>query len=187
MTAFLLLMSYMIHAQTNCEDVDRELNLKVISKEFKNLPSDSALSKLEEKYFPLNSLAVCLFLLEANMTDSHETRLIYRRVADIALRYIGIDTLILLTDYNNSGKVTEIFNLYSHQYQVRYISMGERCYQEKVGEAIQYFNQQMECHLIDRNGKDWRKDFHAQLETYYNDQLKSMSRKERKKIKKNNY
>jgi hypothetical protein len=66
--------------------------------------------------------------------------------------------------------------------------MGTKFLPIEVSYAIGLFNQQMEQHLLVRNGGDWRTAFKAELEGYYNGQLEKMSKKERKKIKKkNNY
>ncbi|MDO1446866.1 hypothetical protein Q0590_11415 [Rhodocytophaga aerolata] len=187
LTASLTLISYLLQAQSVCEDVHRGVHLQIISKEFNDLPSNPILDTVEKRYFPLTSVLTCFFLLQSNITNEQETRVVYQRVRDIAVKYIQTDTLILLTDYYNSGKVTEIFNGFASKYRLRYISMGGDCCGGKVWEAMEYFNQQMECHLIDINGKDWKKQFYADLEAYYNEQLSQMSRKERKKIIKNNY
>ncbi|QHT69149.1 hypothetical protein GXP67_22140 [Rhodocytophaga rosea] len=182
-----ILLGYLLQAQSECEDVDRAYHVQLISKQFTNLPSDSAIQTLEKKYFPLNSLAICLYLLQANETDIPETSLIYKRVIDIASRYIETNTLILLTGYNNRGKVLGIFNQYAAKYQVRYIDiLGTKWISENVYYAIGVFNNQMENHLTEKNGKDWRKEFHAGLNAYYNQELAKMSKKERKKIIKNN-
>lgn len=186
-TVYFILISYLLQAQSVCEDVDKALHLAIISKEFKNLPSDSILQKLEKEYFPLTSLATCLSILEADITDEQETEVILHRVSDIALRYIEADTLILLAYFYNTGKVTEIFNVYARKYKVRYINMGPNCcILGKALAAMQYFNEQIEGRLIEVNGKAWKANFHAELETYYDQQLNKLSRKERKKIKKNN-
>jgi hypothetical protein len=179
-------MSYLLKAQSDCEDVNKELNLQIISKVFTNLPSDSAIQALEEKYFPLNSLTLCLYFLQADITDGPQTSLLYKRVTDIAEQYIKSDTFLLLTAYDNSGRVTDIFNNYATKYHVRYVSMGTKLLPIEVSYAIGLFNQHMEQHLLERNGKDWRKNFKAELEGYYNEQLEKMSRKEKAK-KKNNY
>jgi hypothetical protein len=171
-------------ARAQCNERIRAEDMNIIAKAFDNLPSDTTIARLEKYYFKLNSLATCLYLLKTNLTSKAETEAIYRRVVDIAFRYVQADLCILLTEAYLNCEVAAIFNQYAAPFKVRYIYLGEPYTTGNIAAAKLYFNETIDAHLAKIHGSGWRNLFHAQLEQHYNNRFNSLSRREKRRIRK---